>query len=248
MRRITISLLAVLAFTAFTFAQEDESYTMFENTRLVVKTDKYKEFSKAMANHNKTYHAEGPNHANFWMVSVGENAGEFVWSMGPCTYSDLDSRPSGKDHMEDWTQKVMPNVKYIKETNYWKLDEEYSYNPDNKGASKLSIRIFDIEDFQGYRFKEVLKKVMKVYAEKNYDWTFGTYWSEFDVHADEDVAIVWGFEKWAWFDKDTKFMKDFEEIYGEGSWQNFIEELRGTVKGTKDEVWELIPELSGSSE
>jgi len=182
------------------------------------------------------------------MVSVGENAGEFVWSMGPCTYSDLDSRPSGKDHMEDWTQKVMPNVKYIKETNYWKLDEEYSYNPDNKGASKLSIRIFDIEDFQGYRFKEVLKKVMKVYAEKNYDWTFGTYWSEFDVHADEDVAIVWGFEKWAWFDKDTKFMKDFEEIYGEGSWQNFIEELRGTVKGTKDEVWELIPELSGSSE
>lgn len=250
MRRLSIVLLAVLAFTAFSLAQEDKDYIMFENTRLVVKSDSYKDFSEAMTHHNKTYHSEGPYHANLWMVTVGAHAGSFVWSMGPCTFTDLDSRPDGKEHMEDWTQKVMPNVKYIKESNYWKLDADHSYNPDPDGPtpSKLSIRVFDIEDYQGYRFKEVLKKVIKVYTEKEYDWSFGTYWARFDVNPDEDVAIVWGFDKYAWFDRDSQFKKDFEEIHGEGSWQKFLEELRGCIKGAKDEVWELIPAMSGSGE
>jgi len=121
MRKLTLTFLAIVALTAFTFAQEDESYTMFDNTRLVVKTDRYKEFGKAMANHNKTYHNEGPYHANVWSVSVGEDAGQIIWSMGPCTYTEHDGRPSGKEHMEDWLFNVMPNVKYIDESNFWKI-------------------------------------------------------------------------------------------------------------------------------
>ena len=248
MKRITLTILAIMAMTIFTFAQEDESYTMFENTRLVVKTDKFKEFGKAMAHHNKTFHADGPYHANIWSVSVGEDAGNIIWSMGPCTYTEHDGRPSGKEHMEDWLYNVMPNVKSIEETNLWKLDDKHSYIPDGVVSSKLSIRTYDIEDWQGYRFKEILDKVKKVYVEKKYEWSFGVYWSQFDVHADEDVSIVWGFDKWAWFDDDRKFKKDFEEVHGEGSWQKFLEELRGIVKGSKDEVWELVPELSGGNE
>jgi len=247
MRRLTTIILAILAFTAYSFAQEDEGYTMFENTRFLVKSDKYKDFGEAMTEHNKEFHPEGAYHANVWMVSVGANAGQFVWSMGPCTYTELDGRPTGKDHMEDWTQNVMPTIKVL-ESNYWKLDEKSSYNPEGITNTKLSIRVFDLEDYQSYRFKELMSKVIKVYTEKKYEWTLGTYWSEFDVNEDEDVAIVWGFEKWAWFDKDPQFKKDFEEIHGEQSWSKFREELRGTIKGAKDEVWELIPELSGSSE
>lgn len=248
MRRLSIILMTVMAFISFSFGQEKESYTMFENTRMYVKTDKFKEFGEAMANHNKKFHAEGANHANFWMVSVGAQAGSFVWSMGPCTYTDLDSRPGGKDHMEDWLYNVMPNVKYIKGTNYWKLDEKLSYFPNSENSSKLSIRVFDIEDYQSYRFKEVLTKVVEVYTEKNYEWSIGTYWAEFDVAEDEDVAIVWGFDKWAWFDKDPQFKNDFEEVHGAGSWQPFLDELKGCIKGAKDEVWELVPELSGSGD
>lgn len=249
MKKFTTVFLAVMAFVSFSFAQEDESYTMFENTRLVVKTDKFKEFGKAMAHHNNTYHSgDGPYHANVWSVTMGEDAGQIIWSMGPCTYTEHDGRPSGKEHTEDWLYNVMPNVKYIDGSNMWKMDKNHSYNPDGKGSPKLSIRIYDIEDWQGYRFKELLKKVTEVYTAKKYDWTFSTYWSQFDVNADEDVAIVWGFDKWAWFDDDRKFKTDFEEIHGEGSWQKFLEELRGIVKGSKDEIWELVPELSGSNE
>ena len=166
--------------------------------------------------------------------------------MGPCTFAQHDARPGGDEHMEDWLYNVMPTVEYIAGSNMWKLDKDHSYMPEGVAASsKLSIRVYDLEDWQHYRFKELLQKVVKVYKEKNYEWTIGTYWAEFNVASDEDVALVWGFDKWAWFDKDSKFRTDFEEVHGEGSWFKFLEELRGTVKGAKDEVWEIIPKLSG---
>lgn len=245
MKRMTTMLLALMALATFTFAQEEADYVMFENTRLVVKTDKYKEFGKAMAHHNKTFHSDGPFHANIWNVSIGEKAGQMIWSMGPCTFAQHDDRPFGNEHMEDWLYHVMPTIKYIDGSNMWKMDKDHSYNPENARSSKLSIRVYDLEDWQHYRFKELLAKVVAVYKEKNYEWTFATYWAAFDVESDEDVAIVWGFDKWAWFDKDSKFMADFEEVHGKGSWFKFLEELRGTVKGAKDEVWEIVPELSG---
>jgi hypothetical protein len=247
MRKTIFTFLAIAAFVSFSIAQDD-SYMMFENTRIKPKTDKLKAFGKAMKEHNKKFHNTGPYHANVWSVAVGQHTGEVIWSMGPCTFSDLDSRPSGEDHFNDWMDNVMPNVACVGENNLWRLDKEHSYNPDNKRNNKLSIRIYDLEDWQGYRFKELLSKVKKVYEEKNYDETYGVYWSQFDVNTDQDVAIVWGFDKWARFDEDPKFKKDFEEINGEGSWQKFLEELRGTIKSARDEVWELIPELSGSQD
>ncbi len=249
MKRITTMILALMAITTFTFAQEEADYVMFENTRFVVKTDKYKEFGEAMAHHNKTYHNDGPYHANVWSITVGEDAGHMVWSMGPCTFAQHDGRPSGDEHMEDWLFNVMPNIKYIDASNFWKMDSKRSYSPEGDArSSKLSIRVYDLEEWQKYRFKELLAKVVKVYEEKKYEHSLGIYWSEFNVDAEEDVAIVFGFDKWAWFDKDPNFMADFEEVHGKGSWFKLMEELRGTVKGVKDEVWEIVPSISGDTE
>jgi len=246
MKKFTVLMMAVFAFTVFSFAQEEEkSYVMYENTRLVVKSDKYKEFKEAMAHHNKTYHAEGPNHANVWSVSVGEDAGQIIWSMGPCTFEQHDHRPDGSDHNDDWTNNVLPTIKYVDGSNMWKRDDKLSYSPEGATSSKLSIRVYDLKDWQGYRFKELLEKALEVYKVNSYDWTFSTYWPRFNTVEGEDVALVWGFNEWAWFDKDSNFKKDFEAVHGEGSWFKFIEELRGTVESSKDEVWEIIPELSG---
>ncbi|MFK5855452.1 MAG: hypothetical protein QM503_04925 [Bacteroidota bacterium] len=246
MKKITTITVAIMAFVTLTFAQEKENYVMFENTRLVVKTDKFKDFGKAMAHHNSTYHAEGPYHANVWNVAVGEKAGQIIWSMGPCTFAQHDDRPDGSEHMDDWLYNVMPTISVMDGSNMWKMDDKLSYSPEEDSkSSKLSITVYDIKEWQGYRFKEILDKALQVYREKEYEWSFSTYWPQFSTNADEDVALVWGFDSWSWFDKDANFKKDFEEIHGEGSWQKFLEELRGTVKSSKDEVWVLIPELSG---
>jgi len=245
-------MMAVFAFTVFTFAQEEKeekkSYVMFENTRLSVRSDKFKAFDEAMAHHNKTYHAEGPYHANVWSIIVGEDAGQVVWSMGPCTFEQHDHRPDGSEHMEDWLYNVMPNVRYVDGSNMWKRDDKLSYSPEgDDNSSKLSIRVYDLKEWQSYRFKELVSKALEVYRANSYDWSFSTYWPSFQTEKGVDVALVWGFNDWAWFDKDPTFKKDFEAIHGEGSWFKFMEELRGTVESSTDEVWEIIPSLSGSA-
>lgn len=42
-----------------------------------------------------------------------------------------------------------------------------------------------------------------------------------------------------------KFVKDYEEIHGEGSYRLAIEEYRDIVIGVEDELSEIIPELGG---
>lgn len=247
MKRITVLLLVAMAFSITSFAQE-ESYVMFDNTRFTVKTDKMKEFGKAMTAHNQKYHNDGPYHANLWMVSVGEHSGDFIWSMGPCTYTELDGSPDSKEHTEDWIFNVMPNIKEMHESNMWRLDSKRSYSKDDAPASKLSISVFDIKDNQGYRFKEIIERVLEVYKAKEYDRSFSTYWPQFSTNSEDDVAIVSGFNKWARFDEDRTFKKDFMEVHGEGSWTNFIKDLDSVINGSQDEVWVLIKELSGKSE
>jgi len=248
MKRITFLLLVAMAFSINSFAQEKESYIMFDNTRFEVKSDKMMEFGKAMTAHNQKYHNAGPYHANVWMVSVGENAGDIIWSMGPCTFTEIDSSPDSKEHTTDWLKNVSPTIKENHGSNMWRLDAKHSYSKDNAQSSKLSISVFDIKDNQGYRFKDILDRVLKVYKEKDYERSFSTYWPQFSTNTEEDVAIVSGFDKWARFDEDRTFKKDFIEVHGEGSWMNFIKDLDSVVNGSKDEVWVLLKELSGKSE
>ena len=244
MRRFSILLVALLGFVAFSFSQE--SYTMFENTYLQVKTDMYKEFGKAMAEHNQKFHSEGAYHANVWSVSTGVYAGSLVWSMGPCTFSHLDSRPDGQEHMEDWLFNVMPTIKSVKETGYWKLADELSYTPKDSVFSKLMITVYDIESWQGYRFKEILKKVIEVYEARELEHSFSVYYPQTDMPNGRDVAVVWGFKKYADLDKDFEFKASLEEIHGEGSWDKVMDEYKAIVVDSVDEIWELMPDLAGS--
>ena len=249
MKKITSLILSKLFVSAMSFAQEEDSYVMFDNTRFTVKSDMMKEFGKAMAEHNQKYHNDGPYHANLWMVTVGEHSGDFIWSMGPCTFSELDGSPDSKEHTEDWVFNVMPTIEEMHGSNMWRRDGKRSYDGTDEGqSSKLSITTFDIKPHQTYRFKSILDRVLKVYQEKEYEYSFSTYWPQFSTNPEEDVAIVSGFDKWARFDKDRNFKADFVEVNGKGSWENFIEDLQSVINGSQDEVWVIIEEMSGKSE
>ncbi|RLB64322.1 MAG: hypothetical protein DRH08_09810 [Deltaproteobacteria bacterium] len=214
---------------------------MFENTYLTVKTDKYKEFSEAMLKHNEKYHTTGPYHANVWMVSTGYHPGSIVWSMGPCSFSHLDSRPTSKDHNEDWTENVMPNVERVIETGYWRRSDKISYMPDDSLFSKLLITVYDLAQWQEYRFKDIMGKVSEVYKANNTPHSFSVYFPAFDMPNGRDVAVVWGFKEYAVFDDDWKFKSQYEEAHGEGSWQKVMDEYRAIVKSSVDEIWEIMP-------
>ncbi len=235
---------AVIAFPVMAQESEDKSYEMFELLYLTPRTDRIMELGEALASHNKKFHSDAPHQTHVWMCNTGPHTGDFVWVMGPMTFTDMDSRPDTKEHTEDWMKNVMPNVKSVSDGEYWKRDDDLSHIPEGSFTGKEIWRVYDIVPFEGYRFKALLENVVKVYREKNYPNYFQVFNSEFNGGNGHDVAIGFGFKNYAFFDEDDKFWTDYEEVHGEGSRWRFFEEYREVVKSSYDELSEYIPEMS----
>ncbi len=244
MKKTLTLLLTFLGIGLFTFAQTD--YQMWETTYLTPKAGKTEALKKAMADHNKKFHASGPYGAHVWSIETGKHEGDWLWVMGPCTFTDLDSRPDTKEHNDDWENNVMSNIDKASDVKYWKLIKDESYQPANAPSGKVLWTAFDIKPFEGYRFKEMMKKVVEVYTKKNYPYAIATYESQFDSGDGQDVTVEWEFDKYAWFDRDSNFSKDYEEVHGDGSWRHFLDEYKDVVIGSVDELAEFMPELSGT--
>jgi hypothetical protein len=243
MKKIT-SLVAVFCLTV-AIALGQESSKIFEITYLKPRQDKMAELTKGLGDHNKKYHASGPYRVSIWANYTGSHVNDLAWVMGPFTYAELDNRPESKEHDEDYQANVAPYVE-VTASEYWRLDEKISYVPENyKYGNKVIWTTFDLRPFEGYRFKEMCKKIAEVYKAKNYTYNFEVYWSEFESRAGRDVAVETGFEKWAFFDREETFKKDYEEIHGEGSHRLLLEEYRDIIISAEDEVSERIPEMSG---
>jgi hypothetical protein len=244
MRKTIIFFIASFIYAGIATAQTD--YEMLEIMYLKPKPDKMKELTKAMGEHNKKYHAEGPYGVSVWSCELGPHFNQLAWVMGPCTFTALDSRPDSKEHEDDWSNNVEPLIEGTG-IEYWKYNKDLSYVPENyKLTPKVVWTVFDIKPFEGYRFKEMCKKIAEVYKAKSYPYNFQVYFNQFDSKEGRDVAIEVGFEKWAFFDRDENFKKDYEEIHGEGTFQQLLDEYRDVVVSVEDEVAEIIPEMSGT--
>lgn len=244
----TITLFAVIVAFVLTGFAQDTDYKMYEMIYITPKYDKLKELGEAMAEHNKKFHKEDPYKASVWMAQTGPHTGDWVWVMGPATFTELDNRPETDEHMQDWRDNVMPYVSALSEGEYWKMDDKLSYSPEGSFSGNEVWTIYDIKPFDSYRFKALLEKVVEVYKQKSYPNYFEVYKSQFDSGTGRDFAIGFGFKNWAFFDEDDKFWADYEEVHGEGSRWKFFEEYRDIVITSYDEVSEFVPGLSSDSE
>ncbi len=109
------------------------------------------------------------------------------------------------------------------------------------------LAIFELVDFEEYRFKSILEDVKEVYEQKGYANFFQVYFTQFDSYNGRDVLIASSFENWAFFDNRPNFRQDFIEIHGEGSWSKLMEEFKDCVASSYDEVIMYVPDLSGPS-
>lgn len=244
-------LLLIIAACCFVFtgvAQEEKSYKMYDFVLLKPDNKHLADLGEAMAKHNREYHSEAPYTAHIWAIQSGTYTGWWAWIMGPCTYTQLDGRPETEAHTKDWTTNVMPYISKTAQANYWKLDDELSFSPEDSFTGKEIWAVFDIKPFEGYRFKEMLKQVKKVYEEKAYTNAFEVYNARFDSKDMGGVLIASSFKNWAFFDEDRNFKKDYEEVHGEGSWWTFMEEYKDVVVSVDDLVAEYLPALSGGTE
>ena len=246
MKKVTLLFIALIGISVLAFSQD--KYTMFKTIYLKPDYSNLKKLGKAMADHNKKYHNEGPNTAGVFVVNSGPHTGEWLYVVGPTTYSEMDDVHLGDDHKEHWLFEVMPYIKQMSDGNFWRQDDKYTYFHEGEYTGKEVLTYFDIKDWEGYRFNEILAKVKAVYDAKKYGHSFQVLRPEFDILDGPDVMIASDFPNWAYFDRDRTFKKDFEEVHGENSWWKFMEEFKAVVEGTYDEVIIYVPELSGGAD
>jgi len=245
MKKTLLMLMLVMGSALMVFSQTD--YKMWETIYLVPKKGHEADLKKGLADHNKKYHNSGPYTAHVWSVISGKHEGQYLWAMGPCTFTDLDSAPvGGDDHDTDWEKNVAAYCEDIHEIKYWRLNEKVSYSPEQAPGGKVLWSTFDIKGYEMYRFNEMMEKVKEVYDTKKYSHGFSVYTSQFDSGDGEDVVLEWQFSNWSWFDRDQKFKEDYEEVHGEGSWWKFIEEWREVAEKSFDELAVYMEDLSGA--
>ncbi|MEO6133149.1 MAG: hypothetical protein ABIQ02_15010 [Saprospiraceae bacterium] len=241
------SLLFLLFFPLFGFAQTPE-YLMFEITSLNVSPANVPMVEAAMGAHNKKYHASGAYGVRVYTVQNGSHTGQYKWVMGPGTWSGLDSRPSDALHDMDWGTNVARNLEPGTMTEYIRFDNKLSRFPSDFNVNRLYVRYVDVARGKMDKAKELLGKVLKVYADKIPGETYGVYYNEVPSSSDgRDITIVSFFDKYSWMSTDDGFDAKFEEVYGKGSMATFWNEWMGATVGQENEIWEYDADLSGLS-
>ena len=237
------ALVCALLLTSIGNAQEKKpSYKMVELTYIMPKIGMEQAFVKAITAHDNMYHKSGPSAAHLEYIVTGKEAGWYVWVMGPTTFTDLDNRPDKGAHADDWNKNVSPNVAKYGRVEYWKMNDKLSYvNTANTSRSKYeTIWAVDVTRGQYYRFKAFMTKIKEAYVKKGGTDDMFIYENQFTENNGRDVAIVWPFNSWADLDKDDGgIKKTFEDINGEGSWDNAMKDWAEFTQGMVSQVWDV---------
>lgn len=244
-RLILFACALAIAFSAV--AQSD--YLQWEVMNIKPKADKLDLFKKGVAAHNKKYHASGPYRVTMVSVLTGPSSGQYTWIMGPCTWTQLDSRPVKGEHDMDWDKNVVPYVESFGEVSYWRLDKDINYQAPNPATLiKSRIRFYTVIPGQGERLTDLLKKIAEIYKKKQYPASYNVYRRQGAAEG-ATVAVGLDFSKWAYFDSAPNIMKDYEEMYGDNSWNRFLDEFALCIDRSKttDELNEIVAELSGGN-
>jgi len=241
MRKLTFFYL-LLFMPLMAFAQDAEEaeapeYKMVQHVHMTVDADNVEAFEAAVKKHNEMFHS-GKYGASLYSIATGADAGMYIWAMGRLTFTDLDSRPSGDAHDSDWKNNVAPYIESTESVEYWRLGEKLSYEADEE-TSMIQIWWVDLEQGEGYRFRSMMEKIKEIHAEKNE--SISVWWNQFNEQDGRDAAIVWPIENWADFDNNEWSMSDaYDEKYGEGSWDNAMEEWEDAVKSVKRVLWSVV--------
>lgn len=246
-------LLVVFFCPFFIYAQDDEAPdVMYETILITPDNGNLGAFNEALANHNRTYHNEGPHAAHVYYISTGPNTDKLVWMMGPCTFADLDTRP---DCNSDWETNVAPHVKKIEHGEYWQFMANMSklpeYDPSASPMPIVQVRYHEIpRGISNFRFDHWLMQVSETMKSMKGD---NIWWGVFDnlfqqgyaAGARPHLATISLHNSWAEMDDNWEFRKHYIEKFGEEAWQPFIDEAQEVQTNSWEEIWELMPELSG---
>jgi len=235
-------------------AQNQGEYVVFETAILTPNPAQISQFEKGMAAHNKKFHGEGPYGTRVYWISNGPQIGSYAWVMGPLPWSAMDGRPTAENgHDADWDANVMPYVMpYVMPGSgaqtYMKFNPEISRFSKDFAIKNMLIDYYDVKRGKMKDVMQLVEKIGKVYADKLPDETYGIYTKEFgSTKEGRDLAVISFFDKSGWLGQDHEMTKRYEEVYGDGSFDQFLQDWYAVTNGGESELWNFRPDLSGIS-
>lgn len=232
--------LAIFCLPLLLIAQSEDQpkYYLAELDYIKVKMGMEDKFIDAVKKHNDKYHDEAPYSASLYRIMTGPESGWFVWTMGGFTFTDFDDAPGEGAHNDDWRKTIQPYVEEYGPMEFWRYAQKLSHS-DEDDEPMEELWFMDIERGEYYRFRNFMEKVHKIHINKDEEiqvWT-----NQFSSNDGRDVAIAWPFDKWAERDANEWNMKEaFNEEYGEGSWDDALEEWEEFVSSMTQEIWSRI--------
>lgn len=238
MKALKLFMVALFSLPLILTAQDEAKYGMVELSYMKAKIGMEDKFVAAVKKHNEKYHKEGVYEATLYSIATGDDAGWFVWAMGPLTFTDLDNSPGEGDHMDSWQKNVAPYIADYGRVEYWRWNEKLS-NWKESDEKMINIWWMDLENGEYYRFKAFMEEVAPIFKEQ--DDEMNVYNNQFRKTGGRDVAIVWPMENWASMDEEGWNMKEeYEKKYGEGTWENALEEWDDFIAAMSGEVWKEL--------
>jgi len=241
-----IMLIPFLVFSQ-TEQKSSEEYLVIKTTVFSAKSDKTKEFSEGMKNHNDQFHSGGIKGVRIFNIMNGPNANDLMAVMGPMPWSALDQPMQNQDaHDEDWTTNVLPYMENERDMAFWRFHNNYSNFPPNFEMNKLKVSVWDMKRGEKDGMKNGLEKISKVLKEKMSGMPFGIYTNEFSSTKEgRDLSMVYFFDDFSWLGIDQKIKDKYNEVNGAGSFETFLNEWRTITNGFTQELWVYNQELSG---
>ena len=211
--------------------------------RVFPKPDKIAEFEKAFAAHAQKYHT-GEWKWRVFEVQSGPDAGGFHVVEGPLTWEQLDGRGDlGAEHTADWNKNVSPLTTGMGTTGYSTFNEELSTVKLADYANKIIINHAYPKPGMIKKLTDLTKKLKKVWEASNESVAVYNV-----VNSGEPQLIAVTRLKNGLKELDPSFRKPmperYEAVYGEGSWEDYLEDYAEAVERRWSEMLFYRADLS----
>jgi hypothetical protein len=141
-----------------------QTKTVITSNRLFAKNDKAGEFEKALSAHAKKYHT-GDVAWRVWSIQSGPDAGGYLVTEGPTTWSNLDSREDiSAEHTSDWEKNVLPLTVGAGQSGYYDFQADLSTVQLTDYADKIVISHITAKPGKAGSVMALIQKLKTVWA------------------------------------------------------------------------------------
>lgn len=220
-----------------------QNKNVISSFRVTPKTDKLVEFDKALAAHAQKYHS-GDWKWRVFEVQSGPESGAFHVTEGPTSWDAMDGRGQiSTEHQLDWDKNVAPLTTGEGGSSYGTFNADMSTVQLTDYADKIVIAHMYPKPGMIIQMTDLIKKMKKVWEAGNESVAVYNVVNSGEPQVSLVTRLKAGLKE-----LDPSFRKSFSErynaIYGEGTWNYWLEDYAKCVEKRWNEMLFYRADLS----